>query len=145
MGAVIYGLVPYLDETAVPEIPNAVSLTYGALHRTAWALAVSWVIFACIRGYGGTSTLKVFIYLWTRMIIMHNDIRCLRCSVPIMEGFHAIRSLDLLRLPHSLGLYQRLLRRAQEAGLLHFHGAVEHLLWHSANFLCARLCRLLDH
>ena len=53
MGAVIYGLVPYLDEKQVPDIPNAVSLTYGALHRTAWAVAVCWVIYACVQGYGG--------------------------------------------------------------------------------------------
>ena len=56
-GAVLYGLVPYLDETTVPEIPKTVTIMYGSLHRVAWAVGVSWVIFACVRGYGG-----IFIY-----------------------------------------------------------------------------------
>lgn len=51
--AVVFGLVSYLDESQMPEIPSAVSLTYSPLHRTAWAVAVGWIIFACIRGYGG--------------------------------------------------------------------------------------------
>ena len=52
-GAIIFGLVPYLDETKVPEIPLAVTVSYGALHRAAWAIFLGWVVFACERGYGG--------------------------------------------------------------------------------------------
>jgi hypothetical protein len=51
--AVIYGLIPYLDETAVPAIDPTVSLFYGSLHRTAWAAAVAWIVYACTKGYGG--------------------------------------------------------------------------------------------
>jgi len=51
--AVIFGLIPYLDINTVPEIPKVVTVTYGALHRTAWGIGVSWMIFACARGYGG--------------------------------------------------------------------------------------------
>ncbi|XP_057365085.1 nose resistant to fluoxetine protein 6-like [Daphnia carinata] len=51
--AVIYGLVPYLDENEVPTINPAISLFYGSLHRTAWAIAVAWIVYACTRGYGG--------------------------------------------------------------------------------------------
>ena len=54
--AVIYGLYPYVDESKVPEIDPAISMAYGALHRTAWALVLVWIILACTRGYGGTST-----------------------------------------------------------------------------------------
>ncbi len=53
--AVIYGLIPYLDETAVPAIDPTVSLFYGSLHRTAWAMAVAWMVYACTKGYGGKS------------------------------------------------------------------------------------------
>ncbi|XP_032794863.2 nose resistant to fluoxetine protein 6 [Daphnia magna] len=51
--AVIYGLVPYLDENKVPTIDPAISLCYGSLHRAAWAIAVGWIVYACTRGYGG--------------------------------------------------------------------------------------------
>lgn len=50
---IVYGLTPYLDESATPAIDNIVKLTYGPFHRAAWALALSWVIVACIHGYGG--------------------------------------------------------------------------------------------
>jgi peptidoglycan/LPS O-acetylase OafA/YrhL len=51
--AIVYGMTPYVDESKVPEISSAVSLTYGPLHRTAWAFVIGWIIFACSRGYGG--------------------------------------------------------------------------------------------
>ncbi|EFX71086.1 hypothetical protein DAPPUDRAFT_60562 [Daphnia pulex] len=50
---IVYGLTPYVDESKVPEISSAVSMTYGPLHRTAWAFVIGWIIFACSRGYGG--------------------------------------------------------------------------------------------
>lgn len=51
--AVPHGLIPYLDETKVPIIPSFVRISYGALHRTAWAMAIAWIILACTHGYGG--------------------------------------------------------------------------------------------
>ena len=54
--AVIYGLNEPrrvgIGQVAVPltKVENAM---YGGLHRMAWAFALSWVIFACCRGYGG--------------------------------------------------------------------------------------------
>ena len=46
---VIYGLVPYQkDMTLAASLPERA--IYGGFHRLAWALALSWVILACIKG-----------------------------------------------------------------------------------------------
>ena len=50
---VVYGMVPYLDESVIPEMNDAIRVTFGAFNRLAWAIAVGWVIFACTNGYGG--------------------------------------------------------------------------------------------
>jgi hypothetical protein len=52
--AIVYGLTPYVDPSKVPEISPLLKMTYGPLHRTAWAFVIAWVIFACSRGYGGS-------------------------------------------------------------------------------------------
>ena len=54
--AVVYGLnVP--KRYALPpdnvQTTEAINIAYGGLSRFSWAVAVSWVIFACCRGYGG--------------------------------------------------------------------------------------------
>ena len=51
--AVVYGLVPLLDPSKVPTINAPTRVIYGAFHRCAWAIAVAWVIFASVQGYGG--------------------------------------------------------------------------------------------
>ena len=51
--AVVYGLVPYLDEQSVPEIPSLVRVAYGSLHQVVWSLAVGWIILACCVRRGG--------------------------------------------------------------------------------------------
>ena len=61
--AVVYGLnYPKrlgLGQVKVPltKVENAF---YGSLQRLAWAIAVSWVIFACCRGYGGKLLFQYF-------------------------------------------------------------------------------------
>ena len=61
--AVVYGLnLPKrlgIGQVRVPltKVENAF---YGSLQRLAWAVAVSWVIFACCRGYGGKLLFKYF-------------------------------------------------------------------------------------
>ena len=50
---IIYGLSPYVDETTTPVIEWAVRMIYGPFHRVIWAMALAWIIIACIHGYGG--------------------------------------------------------------------------------------------
>ncbi len=60
--AVTYGMFPYLDETLVPDINPLVRVSYGALHHSAWAITVGWIIFACTHGYGGSNTCLIFTF-----------------------------------------------------------------------------------
>jgi len=50
--SVVYGMAGY-QMPWDPMPSKAVAVAYGGLHRFAWGLAVSWVIFACVTGYGG--------------------------------------------------------------------------------------------
>jgi len=52
---VIYGLIPYQKDlmTMQKDASLAERAIYGGFHRLAWALALSWVILACIKGAGG--------------------------------------------------------------------------------------------
>ena len=57
---VIYGLVPYQKDMSL-DASLAERAIYGGFHRLAWALALSWVILACIKGLleAARSTLKI--------------------------------------------------------------------------------------
>lgn len=48
---VIYGIFPWHDPTY--DISKLEGTFYAGLSRFTWAVAVSWVMFACIKGYGG--------------------------------------------------------------------------------------------
>lgn len=56
----VYGMVPFLDEDLVPVVNPVFRVAYGTLHHLAWGLAVGWIIFACITGYGGKYYSKCF-------------------------------------------------------------------------------------
>jgi len=49
--SLVYGL--YGDVNGYVHLSNTVACLYAAVHRTAWAVGVAWVIFACVTGNGG--------------------------------------------------------------------------------------------
>ena len=49
--SVLYGL--YGSVNGYVHLSNFVRSLYAAVHRTAWAIGVAWVIFACVTGTGG--------------------------------------------------------------------------------------------
>lgn len=51
--AVVLGYFPFQQAESYSEIPNIVNSVYNALFRSFWALAISWIIFACHCGSGG--------------------------------------------------------------------------------------------
>jgi len=52
---IVYGLnIPIRLTATNPEpLSKAANVVYGGFHRLSWAICISWVIFACCRGYGG--------------------------------------------------------------------------------------------
>lgn len=48
--AVVYGLY---DDINNERLSTEVAAFYNSVHRTAWGICVSWVIFTCATGNGG--------------------------------------------------------------------------------------------
>ena len=54
--AILYGLKEpfrFGGEKLTPEM----DAFYGGVHRTAWAMCIAWVVFACVKGYGGDKSI----------------------------------------------------------------------------------------
>ena len=51
--AVVYGLDMPNHSRCEDRLSNLAQSIYAGFYAFVWALAVSWVIFACTRGYGG--------------------------------------------------------------------------------------------
>lgn len=49
--SVLFGIHSWFSPTK--EIPEVAGYLYAGLSRMSWGSAVSWIIFACVKGYGG--------------------------------------------------------------------------------------------
>ncbi|KAK6492924.1 O-acyltransferase like protein [Huso huso] len=60
--ALLVALAYVLHE--VPNYPSAPHAIYQGLHRTLWAVAVAWIIFACDEGFGGYINTFLSLNVW---------------------------------------------------------------------------------
>lgn len=103
-------------------------------------MVIGWIIFACSRGYGGNSTRLRNI----QELIKYCGIITQALLTDSYRGKASptTRSVNLLRLPYSLRLPERLLRSNQEAILLHDVRAVHNLLWCPCHMLWFGFCNI---
>ena len=64
-------MIPYVDEQSVPVMDKWFAVSYGSLHRVAWAGSIGWIIIACVNGYGGIS----LIHLITSFYLIINELQ----------------------------------------------------------------------
>jgi hypothetical protein len=44
------------------EIDYGTTIMYNCFQRVGWSLSLSWIIFSCVKGYGGKTTKQVFVF-----------------------------------------------------------------------------------
>ena len=59
------------DGVSVEPLSLSAQAVYGGFHRLAWAVALSWLVFACCRGYGGMGQIAT---IYRHLICQHNFI-----------------------------------------------------------------------
>ena len=95
---VIFGLVPYQkDSTLVASL--AERAIYGGFHRLAWALALSWVILACIKGAGGPVNSILSWPAWVPLARMSFAIYLLHMSVMNTVNSYASYRVNASQVP----------------------------------------------
>lgn len=87
----IFALYPYAKWTG-PDLSTFAEASYYTLTRVGWCMALCWVIFACMNGYGGLansflssplwqplSRLSYSVYMW-HMFFQEINIRSMRTN-----------------------------------------------------------------
>ena len=94
--AVVFGVYPYFAGLRKPG--KLETVLYGSFYRFLWALALSWVIYACVFGYGGNH-LSRSIYLSFHFPIFFLIPRNGQW-ISVVEGVPSAGQTQLLRLPY---------------------------------------------
>ncbi len=89
--SIIFGIFPYLDP--VTEIPVAEASIYAAAHRFGWGVVISWIIFACSKGYGGW--INSFLSLKVLHPLSRLSVTAFLVALPVQMTLH-FRFRDIL-------------------------------------------------
>lgn len=104
---VIYGLAPFYQKDPTiggmftPDFTPIVRISYGVLHRPAFALSAAWIIFACSQNYAGENNS----YLSNKTLSNINLFESVSQSFLVLEMVSATESTLQRRFPHSLHLH----------------------------------------
>merc|ERR1711915_942493 len=102
-GSVIYGLIPaqkHLME-GIKE-PLVARVIYNGLHRLAWSLSISWMIFACAKGLGGPINTFLSWRAWAPLARMSYCIYLIHITV---ISYYTSLSSYTVTLSHPLVVY----------------------------------------
>ena len=96
---VLFGLYPTFQEGY--EYQRWFSTIFIGFHRVAWCIALSWVVFACVHGYGGPVdmflSLPIFQVLGRftySMFLIHSTLQSMRSGVLRSPGHFS--NLDMV-------------------------------------------------
>lgn len=65
---VIFGNYPL--QQVDNQIPLLISASYATFSRLVWSVALSWIIFACVHGYGGPINWFLSLAAWQPLVSM---------------------------------------------------------------------------
>ena len=97
---VIYGL--NLPEVFAKNLPPKAALDiYGGFHRLAWGVVVSWVIFACCRGYGGNDQKLCELFITEKELFNTQTLYCSKLMKEITTWSEFVTGKKYLAVPHA--------------------------------------------
>ena len=99
--APFYQKDPTIGGKFTPDFTPIVRISYGVLHRPAFALSAAWIIFACSQNYAGENNS----YLSNKTLSNINLFESVSQSFLVLEMVSATESTLQRRFPHSLHLH----------------------------------------